>query len=49
MSPLSDGGGVRGIASLYVLKEVMNKLTDGKQDVRPCDVFDMIAGTSSGG
>ena len=43
-----DGGGVRGISSLYVLKAVMNKIT-GDPNAKPCDYFDMMAGTSTGG
>ena len=38
-----DGGGVRGIISLLVLERLM---PPGK---RPCDVFDLIGGTSTGG
>ncbi|TFK32671.1 acyl transferase/acyl hydrolase/lysophospholipase [Crucibulum laeve] len=41
-----DGGGVRGLSSLYILNEVMKKAAPGK---KPCEVFDMIAGTSAGG
>ncbi|BCR87184.1 uncharacterized protein ACHE_31171S [Aspergillus chevalieri] len=40
-----DGGGVRGYSSLMILKEVMKSV--GRE--RPCEVFDMIAGTSTGG
>ena len=43
-----DGGGVRGISSLHVLKAVMSKIA-GDPDAKPCDYFDMIAGTSTGG
>ncbi|CEI70806.1 hypothetical protein FVEN_g714 [Fusarium venenatum] len=41
-----DGGGVRGLASLKILKRVMEMSYPGK---KPCEVFDMIAGTSTGG
>ncbi|CAE7213916.1 unnamed protein product [Rhizoctonia solani] len=41
-----DGGGVRGISSLKILKEVMDRVKPG---ARPCDYFDLIAGTSTGG
>ena len=53
-----DGGGVRGISSLYILKEVMAQITRQRQitnesetatPLRPCDVFDLICGTSTGG
>ncbi|KAF3003991.1 hypothetical protein E8E14_007678 [Neopestalotiopsis sp. 37M] len=41
-----DGGGVRGLASLHMLKAVMEKAAPNK---KPCQVFDMIGGTSTGG
>ncbi|KAI1761318.1 acyl transferase/acyl hydrolase/lysophospholipase [Hypoxylon sp. FL1150] len=41
-----DGGGVRGLASLHLLDAVMEKAAPGKL---PYEVFDMIAGTSTGG
>ncbi|KAF3006907.1 hypothetical protein E8E13_011166 [Curvularia kusanoi] len=49
-----DGGGVRGLATLFVLKKIMNKLNSerekvGYKPVKPCDVFHMMAGTSTGG
>ena len=53
-----DGGGVRGISSLYMLKELMAQVKRQKRvdhpneppsTPRPCDVFDIICGTSTGG
>ncbi|KAI0596402.1 acyl transferase/acyl hydrolase/lysophospholipase [Biscogniauxia sp. FL1348] len=47
-----DGGGVRGISSLQILQELMEKIkeTEGRAQVpRPCEVFDLIGGTSTGG
>jgi len=53
-----DGGGVRGISSLYILKELMEQITlqhiaenpDAEEVApRPCDYFDLICGTSTGG
>ncbi|CEJ54942.1 hypothetical protein PMG11_01228 [Penicillium brasilianum] len=41
-----DGGGVRGYSSLMLLKEVMDK---GAPNKKPCEVFDLIGGTSTGG
>lgn len=41
-----DGGGVRGYSSLLILKEVMARIPGNP---KPCDVFDMIGGTSTGG
>ncbi len=43
-----DGGGIRGLSSLLILKEVM-KAINPSAPPRPCDYFDMIAGTSTGG
>ncbi|KAI9148695.1 FabD/lysophospholipase-like protein [Paramyrothecium foliicola] len=56
-----DGGGVRGLSSLYILREIMKAIkdldereTDGieQQDQalpKPCNYFDFIIGTSTGG
>ena len=53
-----DGGGVRGISSLYILKELMRQLAREYQEdnpnapeltPRPCEYFDLICGTSTGG
>ena len=49
-----DGGGVRGLSTLYILRGIMNRLNDkreeqGLQRVRPCNIFDLIGGTSTGG
>lgn len=47
-----DGGGVRGLSSLLILRDIMTQLNaerDDNQDLRPCDVFDLIGGTSTGG
>jgi patatin-like phospholipase/acyl hydrolase len=49
-----DGGGVRGLSSLYILKRLMTMLNHGRKGdrlkpVRPCEVFDLIGGTSTGG
>ena len=51
-----DGGGVRGISSLYILKDIMARVKRQAQidnqpisTVRPCDLFDRICGTSTGG
>jgi patatin-like phospholipase/acyl hydrolase len=50
----TDGGGVRGLSTLYILRTLMTKLNhkrqaDGLDPVKPCDVFDLIGGTSTGG
>lgn len=51
-----DGGGVRGLSTLYILKSIMTRLNFERQKadppkppVKPCDVFDLIGGTSTGG
>ncbi|GAP91468.1 putative acyl transferase acyl hydrolase lysophospholipase [Rosellinia necatrix] len=47
-----DGGGVRGKSSLLILERIMEtiKETRGLESVpRPCDHFDLIGGTSTGG
>ena len=47
-----DGGGVRSLSSLYILKAVMARLNSARspaRPVKPCEVFDLIGGTSTGG
>jgi len=49
-----DGGGVRGLSTLYVLKSIMDGLNHARAlsklpVVKPCEVFDLIGGTSTGG
>ena len=53
-----DGGGVRGISSLYILKELLDQVRrqhtsenpQGQRiSPRPCEYFDLICGTSTGG
>jgi patatin-like phospholipase/acyl hydrolase len=53
-----DGGGVRGMSSLYILKDLMARVqrqariadpTPSTSALRPCDLFDLICGTSTGG
>lgn len=46
---VTDGGGVRGISSLYILQAILAKVSAGNPSVRPCEYFDMICGTSTGG
>ncbi|THY67593.1 hypothetical protein D6C94_10581 [Aureobasidium pullulans] len=41
-----DGGGVRGLSSLMLLKAVMDRMPTSK---KPCQIFDIIGGTSTGG
>ncbi|KAH7371192.1 acyl transferase/acyl hydrolase/lysophospholipase [Pyrenochaeta sp. MPI-SDFR-AT-0127] len=49
-----DGGGVRGLSTLYLLKALMVQLNRsrsvvGLSPVKPCEVFDLIGGTGTGG
>ena len=47
-----DGGGIRGKSSLLILENIMERVRklEGLDDVpRPCDYFDLIGGTSTGG
>ena len=51
---LADGGGVRGLASLLILQRIMYVLNDRvgpevSRPLLPCQYFDMMAGTSTGG
>ncbi|KAM5349990.1 hypothetical protein ACJ41O_006495 [Fusarium nematophilum] len=43
-----DGGGVRGLSSLMILQNLMSTI-DPDSPPKPCDYFDMIGGTSTGG
>ncbi|RDW92542.1 hypothetical protein BP5796_01936 [Coleophoma crateriformis] len=57
-----DGGGVRGLSTLFILKGIMDRLNHERkilhqeqqmtadfEALKPCDVFDLIGGTSTGG
>lgn len=49
-----DGGGVRGLSTLYILRSIMKQVNEkrsaqGLSNVKPCDLFDLIGGTSTGG
>ncbi|KAF4452130.1 Acyl transferase/acyl hydrolase/lysophospholipase [Fusarium austroafricanum] len=47
-----DGGGIRGLSSLLILEKLMEELrqVNGLDQVpRPCEWFDLIGGTSTGG
>jgi hypothetical protein len=43
-----DGGGVRGLSSLYLLQQLM-QAANKDNPPKPCNFFDMIGGTSTGG
>lgn len=47
-----DGGGIRGKSSLLILENIMEGIrkTKGLDSVpKPCEYFDLIGGTSTGG
>ncbi|KAJ4401565.1 hypothetical protein N0V91_007869 [Didymella pomorum] len=47
-----DGGGIRGIVALVMLRELMKRVADRKglkEIPRPADYFELAAGTSTGG
>lgn len=49
-----DGGGVRGLSTLRILKPLMDKINTERQShnlspVQPYELFDLIGGTSTGG
>lgn len=47
-----DGGGVRGLSTLFVLRDILSQMRrelGGCQVLKPCDIFDLIGGTSTGG
>lgn len=43
-----DGGGVRGLSSLLVLQNLMKNINP-ETPPKPCEIFDLIGGTSTGG
>ena len=43
-----DGGGVRDLSTLQILNQLMDTI-DPESPPKPCDYFDMIGGTSTGG
>jgi patatin-like phospholipase/acyl hydrolase len=43
-----DGGGIRGLSSLLILQRLMETI-DSERPPKPCDYFDIIGGTSTGG
>jgi patatin-like phospholipase/acyl hydrolase len=43
-----DGGGVRGLSALIILEQLMETVNPDTPP-KPCDYFDIIRGTSTGG
>ena len=48
LNSLADGGGIRGISTLIILKHLMKRINP-MNPPKPCDYFDLIGGTSTGG
>jgi patatin-like phospholipase/acyl hydrolase len=47
-----DGGGVRGLSTLLILRDIMEEIgrkMGTSTPAKPCDYFDLIGGTSTGG
>ncbi|KAL2890352.1 Acyl transferase/acyl hydrolase/lysophospholipase [Ceratocystis lukuohia] len=47
-----DGGGIRGLSSLFILEEIMEFIKDSEklsEIPKPCERFDLIGGTGTGG
>ena len=45
-----DGGGLRGLSILYILGDLMAKVNEGQEPpLKPCEVFDLIGGSGTGG
>jgi len=47
-----DGGGVRALSSLLIVREIMEEIqrqTSAAETPLPCEYFDLIGGTSTGG
>jgi patatin-like phospholipase/acyl hydrolase len=49
--PSADGGGIRGLSELIILKEIMQRIEfqEERENILPCEYFDLICGTSTGG
>jgi N-terminal domain on NACHT_NTPase and P-loop NTPases len=45
-----DGGGLRGLSILYILRDLMAKVNEHQDPpLKPCEVFDLIGGSGTGG
>lgn len=44
-----DGGGVRGLSTLLILRALLCKISESDKPERPQEVFDLFTGTSTGG
>jgi len=51
-STFPDGGGIRGLSALLILRETFYRMQQqqGLAEIpRPCDVFDLAGGAGTGG
>jgi len=51
-STFKDGGGIRGLSVLLILREALYRMQQqqGLAEIpRPCDVFDLAGGSGTGG
>jgi len=47
---LADGGGIRGLSAIQILKAIMDRVNEGRPELlHPWQVFDLMGGTSTGG
>jgi patatin-like phospholipase/acyl hydrolase len=49
---LLDDGGIRGLTSLFILREIMEEIraqTKATETPLPCQYFDLIGGSGTGG
>lgn len=46
-----DGAGIKGLSELFILQHLFQRIKSitGLRDIAPCDIFDLIAGSSTGG
>ena len=44
-----DGGGVRGLSTLLILRDIMEEIGPRSPSAKLCDYFDLISCTSTGG
>lgn len=46
-----DGAGIKGLSELFILQHLFQRVKSitGILDIQPCDVFDLLAGSSTGG
>lgn len=44
-----DGGGIRGLIAVRVLQALQSRLRQRGLDDQPCNIFDLMCGTSTGG